>query len=183
MNEVIATAKSVRGTPRKVRMVAFSVRGMNVPYALAALQYMPKRAARDVWKVVKSAAANAEHNYSMNPEKMIIRDIAVDPAPTYKRGRPTSRGRYKQILKRNSHIRVVLVDPTAKADAAAAKKPTKATKAAKAPKVVTTPEAVEAAEVKATKSARADVSKVNKGNARGGAAVKTQRMRQKSGSR
>jgi large subunit ribosomal protein L22 len=111
MKIIKAEAKSVRGSPRKVRMVAFQVRGMSVDRALAALQYTTKRAAHDVWKVVKSAAANAEHNFGMNPTEMIISEVYVDPAPTFKRGRAASRGRYRQILKRNSHIRIILARP------------------------------------------------------------------------
>lgn len=111
MKVIKAEAKSVRGSPRKVRMVAFQVRGMNVDVALATLQYTTKRAALDVWKVVKSAAANAEHNFGMNPTEMIISEVYVDPAPTFKRGRAASRGRYRQILKRNSHIRIILARP------------------------------------------------------------------------
>lgn len=106
--EVRAVAKYIRMSPRKVRLVVDLVRGMDVNEALAILELMPKRAAKPVAKVIRSAVANAEENYGLNREDLYIADIRADPGPTLKRGRAGPRGRFKPILKRSSHITVVL---------------------------------------------------------------------------
>jgi large subunit ribosomal protein L22 len=106
--EVRATAKGVRVSPPKVRLVLDLVRGKSVDEALAILKFTPTPIAREVAKVVKSAAANAENNFQMTPTKLKIIKIYADEGPTMKRFRPQSRGRVNPILKRSTHITVVV---------------------------------------------------------------------------
>jgi large subunit ribosomal protein L22 len=106
--EVKATAKYIRTTPRKLRPFADLVRGKKVDDALAVLRFMPSPSARTVAKVVKSAAANAENTYEMTPDDLVITEIFVDASRTLKRFRAGPRGRVKPILKRSSHITVVV---------------------------------------------------------------------------
>jgi large subunit ribosomal protein L22 len=106
--EVQAVAKYIRTSPRKVRLVVDLVRGRPVVEALALLRFMPQAAAQDVAKVVKSAVANAEQNNHMSAEDLFISRIMADEGPTMKRFRPRSHGRSSPILKRSSHITVVV---------------------------------------------------------------------------
>ena len=106
--EVKATAKHIRTSPRKLRPIVDTVRGKKVDDALAVLRFMPSPSARTVAKVVRSAAANAENNYEMAPDELIITEIFVDESRTLKRFRAGPRGRVKPILKRSSHITVVV---------------------------------------------------------------------------
>ena len=106
--EVRAVAKHIRMSSRKVRLVVDLVRGMDVDEALTLLDYTPKAAAQVVAKVISSAAANAEENYGISRETLYVSSIWADQAPTLKRGRAGARGRYKPLLKRGSHITVLL---------------------------------------------------------------------------
>ncbi len=106
--EVRAVAKYIGMSAQKVRLVADLVRGMPVPRALDVLRFTPRAAAYEVRKVVQSAVANAEENYGLDADQLVISAITADEGPTLKRGRPGARGRYKPILKRSSHITVVL---------------------------------------------------------------------------
>ena len=106
--EVKATAKHIRTSPRKLRPVVDVVRGMKVEEALAMLQFLPSPSARTVAKVVSSAASNAENNFEMTPADLRIVQIFVDEGRTMKRFRAGPRGRFKPILKRSSHITVVV---------------------------------------------------------------------------
>lgn len=106
--EVKATAKYIRTAPRKLRLYANLVRGKKVDDALAVLKFMPSPSARTVAKVVRSAAANAENTYEMAPDDLVITAIFVDESRTLKRFRAGPRGRVKPILKRSSHITVVV---------------------------------------------------------------------------
>jgi large subunit ribosomal protein L22 len=108
--EVIAMAKYVRRTPRKARLVADAVTGMKVADALAYLEFSPKHAAKDVAKAVKSAAANAEHNFNLSREELVLKQILVDEGPTMKRIRPVSRGMAHQYFHRTCHITAVVED-------------------------------------------------------------------------
>ena len=106
-----AIAKYIRMSPQKVRLVADTIRGKRVEEALATLQHTPKAAARVVSKVVKSAAANVEHNLKAdNAEEFRVAAITVDSGPMLKRFRPRAMGRAAKIWKRTSHITVVLRD-------------------------------------------------------------------------
>jgi large subunit ribosomal protein L22 len=106
--ETRAVAKNVRIAPRKVRRVVDLVRGKYVEDALRTLQFLPNRAAKQVHKVVKSAAANAENNFAMDTETLKITTCYVDVGPTMKRMQPRAMGRAYRILKRSSHITVVV---------------------------------------------------------------------------
>jgi len=111
--EVIAKAKYVRRTPRKARIVADAVVGMRVSEALAQLEFSPRHAAADVAKVIKSAAANAEHNYNLSRDDLVVKQLLVDEGPTMKRFRPVSRGMAHQYFHRTSHITAVVEDQPA----------------------------------------------------------------------
>ena len=108
--DVKATAKTVRYTPRKVRLVLDLVRGKSVEEALAILQFTPNHAAREVYKVVKSAAANATNNNQLDAEKLYVKACYADEGITLKRYMPRAKGSASQILKRTSHITVVVSD-------------------------------------------------------------------------
>jgi len=108
--EVIAKAKYIRRTPRKARLIADAVRGMPVAEALAFLEFSPRHAALDVAKVIKSAAANAEHNFNLNREDLVVKALMVDEGPTMKRIRPVSRGMAHQFFHRTCHITAVIED-------------------------------------------------------------------------
>lgn len=105
---VRAQRKYVGLPPQKVRLVADMVRGMRALDAVDALSHMTQHAAYEVKKTVQSALANAEENESMAPEDMWIAQAYADEGPTAKRYRPGARGRANPILKRSSHITVVL---------------------------------------------------------------------------
>lgn len=103
-----AYLKNYRQSPRKVRLVADAVRGKGVTAALTQLEFMPKRAADAVAKLIASATANAQHNFSVSPETLMIKEIRVDEGVTLKRMRPRSRGMATRINKRTSNIMVAL---------------------------------------------------------------------------
>ena len=105
---VRASARFVRVSPRKVRLVADQVRGTHIDDARALLSFSPRSAAGEVSKVVESAAANAEANHDLIGDEMIIREIRVDEGPTIKRFRPRAMGRATPINKRTCHISVAL---------------------------------------------------------------------------
>lgn len=106
--EVRARAKMLRASPYKIRGILDVVRGKRVEEAMAILRHLPSPLARDVARVVKSAAANAENNYQMTPSGLHIVRIYADQGPVMKRSRARSRGRASPILKRTSHITVVV---------------------------------------------------------------------------
>jgi len=106
--EVRAVSKYIRMSPRKVRLVVDLVRGRPVQEALQILALTPKAAAEPVAKAIRSAAANADENLGIGMDDLYIARIAADEGPTLKRGRPGARGRYKPLLKRSTHISVVL---------------------------------------------------------------------------
>ena len=108
MTEVIAISKNLRISPKKARLVAENFSGKPAQEALDSLRFVPKKAAVPITKVLKSAIANAQNNKRLKPEGLIIKEILVDAGPTLKRIRPVSKGAAHQILKRTSHIKVVL---------------------------------------------------------------------------
>ncbi|RMD59477.1 50S ribosomal protein L22, partial [Candidatus Parcubacteria bacterium] len=108
MMQVTAKAKYIRISPRKVRLVADIIRGLTVDEALAQLRFINKRAVVPVEKVLKSAIANAEHNYELEQDNLYIQEIRVDEGPTLKRWKPRAFGRATPIRKRTSIISVVL---------------------------------------------------------------------------
>jgi len=108
--EVRAVAKNTGVSPRKVRLLVDMIRGKKVDTALTMLRFAPTPTAQVVAKVVKSAAANAENNFQMSPSDLKIVSIYVDEAPTMKRFRPRFGGRASPILKRSSHITVIVAE-------------------------------------------------------------------------
>ena len=106
--EARAIAKHVRIAPRKIRIVADLVRGKNVSEAMAILKFTPKVGSKVVEKLIRSAAANAEHNNDMNVDALYISEIFVDQDSTMKRIHPRSRGQAFNILKKSSHVTVVV---------------------------------------------------------------------------
>src|SRR3979411_2117699 len=108
--EVQAKAKWVRTSPRKVRLVARTLRNLPVSEALVACSFMPKAAARDVAKVIRSAQANAENNFNLVRDDLVIKEIRVEPGPMLKRGQPRAMGRLFSIFKRTSHITAIVED-------------------------------------------------------------------------
>jgi large subunit ribosomal protein L22 len=105
---VRAVAKDIRISPQRVRLVIDQVRGKRVNEALAILRFLPQGAAREVARVVRSAAANAEHNNDMDPEDLVIALAFADEGMKLKRFTARSRGRPGPILKRFSHITIVV---------------------------------------------------------------------------
>ncbi len=108
--EVRAVSKDTGISPRKVRPLVDMVRGKKVDEALTLLQFTPTPTARVVAKVVKSAASNAENNYQMEPADLRIVNIFTGEGRTLKRFRARARGRASRILKRSSHITVVVAE-------------------------------------------------------------------------
>ena len=106
--EVRAIAKQVKVSPRKVRLVLDTVRGKKVNEALSILNFLPTPSARTVAKVVKSATASAENNFQMLPANLRVVRAYADEGRPLKRSRPVARGRASPILKRYSHITVVV---------------------------------------------------------------------------
>ncbi|MEI5909199.1 50S ribosomal protein L22 [Bacillus spongiae] len=103
-----AVARTVRIAPRKVRLVVDLIRGKQVGEAVAILRHTPKAASPVVEKVLNSAIANAEHNYDMDVNNLVVSEVFVDEGPTMKRFRPRAMGRASQINKRTSHITLVV---------------------------------------------------------------------------
>ena len=103
-----ATAKHIRMSPYKVRRALALIRGKSVNEAAAILEYATIVSAEPVKKVLLSAAANAEHNYGMDRGDLIVAEAYADKGPTLKRMNPVSKGRAHSILKRTSHITVIL---------------------------------------------------------------------------
>ncbi len=114
MNEVglenIATAKakSIRVSPQKLNLVAQSIRGSNVKYAVDQLSFSRKRIAKDVLKVLNSAVANAENNHGLDIDKLFVSEAYVGKSITMKRIKPRARGRAARILKPFSRLTIIL---------------------------------------------------------------------------
>ncbi len=106
--EIKSTQKYVRTSPRKLRLVADSVKGFSPQSALIKLDFMEKSASQLVGKVIKTAVANAKNNFGLDGSQLIIENILINPGPTLKRGRAVSRGQHHSIKKRTSHITVSL---------------------------------------------------------------------------
>ncbi len=106
--EVKAVEKYIRISPKKARLVADVVRGEKAVNALATLRFMPKKAAGIIYKALNSAVSNAVNNAGLAKEDLVISSITVDKGPSLKRFRPRSRGMASALLKRTSHITVVV---------------------------------------------------------------------------
>uniref|UniRef100_A0A7C1JBR0 Large ribosomal subunit protein uL22 n=1 Tax=Ammonifex degensii TaxID=42838 RepID=A0A7C1JBR0_9THEO len=108
VKEARATARYLRVSPRKARQVVDLIRGKRVGEALSILRFVPRKAARMVEKVVRSAVANAEHNYDLVADELFIVRAYVDQGPSLKRYRPRAYGRANIIRRRTSHVTVVV---------------------------------------------------------------------------
>jgi ribosomal protein L22 len=105
---VRASSRYVRVPPRKARLVANQVRGLQIERARALLEFSPRGAAQDIRKLIESAASNAENNHDLVADEMKVVEITVDEGPTLRRFRPRALGRATPINKRTSHIAVAL---------------------------------------------------------------------------
>jgi large subunit ribosomal protein L22 len=108
-----AIAKNLGHPPRKVRRVTDAIKGRRVSEALAILKFLPNMPARDVYKVVASAAANAENNYTMDPDELWVINAIADEAPTIKRFRARPHGRASRINRRSTHVTIYISDDPA----------------------------------------------------------------------
>lgn len=106
----LATAKYVRISARKMRLVADMVRGKGLAEARSILAFSPRAAAKVVDKTIASAAANAENNHDLSSDELFVRSIYVNEGPTFKRFRPRAQGRAFRIRKRTSHLTVELAE-------------------------------------------------------------------------
>ncbi len=106
--ETKAVAKYIRISPQKARLIADVVRGMDVDSALITLKFMPKKGARILRKVIESAVANAIQTETIDADTLYVKSILIDGGPMLKRMRPRAMGRATRILKRTSHITVVV---------------------------------------------------------------------------
>ena len=111
--QVSATAKYLRGSTRKARLVVQAIRGRPVEEAAALLRFMPQAAAVDVAKVLKSATANAENNLNLSADDLVVLDARADEGPTMKRWQPRAQGRAFPIHKPMTHITIVVADQEA----------------------------------------------------------------------
>ncbi|MDJ0914203.1 MAG: 50S ribosomal protein L22 [Desulfobacterales bacterium] len=111
--EVRAVSKYVRVSPQKVRMLVDALKGKPVETGLNKLKFMPQKAASIVEKTMRSAVANADQNPDIDVDALVVRNIIANPGPTLKRFRARARGRGTRILKRTSHITVILGEDSA----------------------------------------------------------------------
>src|SRR5258708_3078054 len=108
MTEVKAYLRNLRMSPRKVRLPADLIRGMDVETALAQLSFLPKAASRPVKKLLESAIANATNNFKLDRGSLFVKTIFVGQGSTLKRWRPRAMGSAAPILKRSCHVTIVL---------------------------------------------------------------------------
>jgi len=106
--EVKAQTSYLSISPQKLRLVIDKVRGMDARQAVTVLQFMPQKGAEFVGKTLKSAIANAENNYDLNPDNLYVASITAGDGPRLKRMKAGARGRYKPRVKRTSHLMIVL---------------------------------------------------------------------------
>lgn len=112
--EVRAIVRHIPMSTQKVRLVVNAVRGMGAAQALDALRFMPQAAAEPVFKLISSAVANAEENYGLEMDELVVSEIWADEGPRHRKaphgGRFAGRGRFRPIVRRSSHITVVLAE-------------------------------------------------------------------------
>lgn len=108
--EVRAVTKYVRMAPSKARDLARAIQGMPVPQALECTELNPRKAAFHIGKTLKSAIANAENNDGLSADELYVGQAVIEEGPVLKRFRPRARGMASRILKRTSHIKIVLTD-------------------------------------------------------------------------
>lgn len=108
--EARAIAKYVRISPLKVNYICAEIRGKQVDEALSMLKFTPKRGAKELYKVLHSAVANAENNLNIDRDNLYVKNAFANDGPTMKRFRPKAKGMAYPILKRSSHIGVVVAE-------------------------------------------------------------------------
>ena len=108
--EAVANLRYLRISPRKVKIVLDLIRGKDVATATAILMQTPKAASEPVLKLLKSAAANAENNHQMDPEKLYVSEVFATPGPIIKRMMPRAQGRGYRINKRTSHVTIAVAE-------------------------------------------------------------------------
>ena len=113
VTRVRAQAKWVRTSARKARLVLDHIRGRTVPEARTILAFTSRAAAQDVEKVLRSAVANAEANYGLEGDVLVVEAAYADEGPTLKRWKPRARGRVNRIRKRTCHVTLILSEPAA----------------------------------------------------------------------
>ena len=116
--EVRAIVRHIPMSTQKVRLVVNAVRGMDASKALNTLRFMPQAAAEPVFKLISSAVANAEENYGLEMDELVVSEIWADEGPRHRKaphgGRFAGRGRFRPIVRRSSHITVVLAERESK---------------------------------------------------------------------
>ena len=108
--ETRAIARHVRIAPRKARLVADLIRGKRVDEALTVLKFTPKKGSRIIGKTLRSALANAQNTRSMDVDSLFVKAIYVDDGPRLKRWQPRAMGRATRLLKRLSHVTVIIAE-------------------------------------------------------------------------
>jgi len=121
--EVKASSKYVRTSPRKARLVVEHIRGRSVPEARTVLAFTPRAVARDIEKLLKAAVANAEANHGLIGDDLLVSAAYVDEGPVLKRWRARARGRVGRIKKRTCHITIGLAPPAGEAIPALIERP------------------------------------------------------------
>ncbi|MGB9706850.1 MAG: 50S ribosomal protein L22 [Microgenomates group bacterium] len=106
--EVVAKSDFIRISPRKLNLVARLIKGLKAAYALEVLKNLNKKAAKPLLLTLKQGIGNAVNNFKLDKESLVVKNIEIGKGPILKRGRPVARGRWHPILKRTSHIKVVL---------------------------------------------------------------------------
>jgi len=106
--DIRASLKNADISAQKARLVVDLVRGKQAVEAANSMKYMPRKAAKMVWHLLNSAMANAEENFGLNREDLVVSEIYADEGPTRKWRRFGARGRFKPILRRSSHLTVIL---------------------------------------------------------------------------
>jgi large subunit ribosomal protein L22 len=148
VKEVKASAKWVRITPRKARLVVEHIRGRSVPEARTMLAFSDRAAAREIDKLLRSAVANAEANHNLIGDDLIVKTAYVDEGPTIKRWKARARGRAARIRKRMCHITITLA-PSSTATVTRAPEPPAEDKPKRAPRRKAAPKAEAEAKPKA----------------------------------
>ena len=108
--EARAIVRNVRMTPRKIKLICDLIRGKDAKTAMAILMNTPKSASEPLVKLLKSACANAENNFEMDPDNLYVAEAYATAGPILKRGRPRAQGRMYRINKRTSHITIVVAE-------------------------------------------------------------------------
>ena len=108
--EALAHVKYVRMSPRKVKLLCDMIRGKDVKIATAYLMQTPKAASEPLTKLLKSAVANAENNFGMDPAKLVVSEVFATPGPILKRMMPRAQGRAYRINKRTSHVTLTVAE-------------------------------------------------------------------------